>query len=99
MLYFHRQRLSLSTYSIFSLLISLAAAFSYLNYRLLKLPGAIGVMLISLIASLGMVITGHYYPGITKPAVALIRSIDFSSLLMNGLLSFLLFAGSVHVSS
>lgn len=84
-------------YSILSLLIVLTAAFSYINYRFIKLPTTIGVMLISLIASLIIVIIGSFNPSFRQTAVSLVRTIDFESVLMDVLLSFLLFAGAIHV--
>ncbi len=84
-------------YSILSLLIVVTAAFSYINYRFIKLPATIGVMLISLIASLIIVTIGSFNPSFKQTAVSLIRAIDFESALMDVLLSFLLFAGAIHV--
>jgi CPA1 family monovalent cation:H+ antiporter len=40
-------------------LVLLAAAFSYLNYRLLKLPTAIGLMALALLSSVAVVAAGH----------------------------------------
>lgn len=41
-----------------ALLLTLAAVFSYLNYRFIKLPTTIGIMLISLVLSLLLLISG-----------------------------------------
>ena len=87
----------LDFYSIFTLLIVLTAVFSYVNYRFIGLPATIGIMLISLIASLAIVTIGSFQPAFRQHAESLIRSIDFEHVLMRILLSFLLFAGAIHV--
>lgn len=82
-----------------AVLISLAALFSYLNYRYLKIPTTIGIMLIALSISLGL-LAGNFL-GLTHlgtHAEKMLRSIDFHDALMQGMLSFLLFAGALHVS-
>src|ERR671919_424904 len=84
-------------YSIFTLLIVLTAVFSYLNHRFIRLPATIGVMLISLVASIGIVATGSFQPSLRNHAESLMQSIDFENVLMRVLLSFLLFAGAIHV--
>jgi len=80
-------------------LLVLTALLSYANQRWLKLPTTIGVMAISLALSLALVALDAI--GIAGSLHAreqgLIRSIDFSELLMQGMLSLLLFAGALHV--
>lgn len=78
-------------------LITLAAVFSYINYKTLKLPTTIGILVLSLAASL--MIIGSEFLGfhLEEPAVKILESIDFNEALMNGMLSALLFAGALHV--
>lgn len=85
-------------YTIFTMLIVFTAIFSYINFRFIKLPATIGVMIISLIFSLLLVISGNLFPAISKKAAAAIESIHFEELLMEILLSFLLFAGAIHIN-
>lgn len=85
-------------YYSFSILIVPAAAFSYLNLRLLKLPSTIGVMLIAMIASISLVIAGKSYPNIMQSFSNIIASVDFTEVLMGAMLNFLLFAGAIHIS-
>jgi CPA1 family monovalent cation:H+ antiporter len=81
-----------------ALFVSLAAAFAYINYRFLKLPSAIGLMLISLVLSLTVIAAGILgWGSIPAQAHAIVSQVDFSETLMNGMLSFLLFAGALHV--
>ncbi|MEO5733667.1 MAG: sodium:proton antiporter [Rubrivivax sp.] len=77
----------------------LTALLAYLNLRFVGLPTAIGVMVAALGLSLllvaldttGLVTSLHHYEA------SLLKSIDFSDVLMQGMLSLLLFAGALHV--
>ena len=82
-----------------AILITLAALFSYLNYRFLKIPTTIGIMLISLLMSLGLLLLHALGFGqLEQQAERMVRGIDFYETLMEGMLSFLLFAGALHVN-
>lgn len=84
-------------FHILAILISLSALFSYLNYRYLKLPTAIGLMLIALLASLALLFLGPLATDVEAYAAVLLRTVDFDETLLHGMLSFLLFAGALHV--
>ena len=84
-------------YHYFTVIIILAAAFGYFNKRFLKLPRTIGVMIIALLTSLGIVLTASSFPDLFVQTKAMILSIDFYTILMEIMLSFLLFAGSIHI--
>jgi CPA1 family monovalent cation:H+ antiporter len=84
-------------FHIFSILIVLSAGFSYINYRILKLPTAIGLMLVSLIFSLFILIWGFYFPSFKDSVAIKMDSIDFGTLLLESMLSFMLFAGAIHI--
>ncbi|UCE88104.1 MAG: sodium:proton antiporter, partial [Pseudomonadota bacterium] len=82
-----------------ALLVTLAALFSYLNYRFVRLPNTIGIMIIALLMSLALIALGALgYTAIEQRAEAVLRSVDFHDTLMQGMLSFLLFAGALHVN-
>jgi len=82
-----------------AILITLAAIFSYLNHRFLKIPTTIGIMLISLMLSLGLlVLHAMGFSQLEIQAERMVRGIDFYETLMDGMLSFLLFAGALHVN-
>ncbi len=80
-------------------LLVLTALLSYVNQRWLKLPTTIGVMATSLVLSLALVALDAVgiATGLHAREQGLIQSIDFSELLMQGMLSLLLFAGALHV--
>jgi CPA1 family monovalent cation:H+ antiporter len=85
-------------FSLMSLLISLAAVSSYINYRYIKLPTTIGVMLVALVASLALVLVGPFAGEAREQAAALVSRIDFNQVVLHGMLAFLLFAASIHVN-
>lgn len=84
-------------YYSFSALIVLSAIFSYLNSRFLKLPPSIGVMVIALLVSLGLIATDTIFPKIFLRITTLIGSVDLTEILMGAMLNFLLFAGAIHI--
>lgn len=84
-------------YYSFSVLIVLAAIFSYLNERFLKLPSTIGIMLMAMLVSIALVITGNVFPNLFAGFSGLIANIDFTEILMGAMLNFLLFAGAIHI--
>ncbi|MHC4140165.1 MAG: cation:proton antiporter [Planctomycetota bacterium] len=82
-----------------ALLLSMAAIFSYINFRFIKLPTTIGIMLIAMLISVSLVILGHCgFEGIQNRATAVLEGVDFNKALMHGMLSFLLFSGALHVN-
>jgi CPA1 family monovalent cation:H+ antiporter len=86
----------MNAFNIIALLTVLAAAFSYINFRFLKLPTTIGLMAISLVMSLLIFVVNYFVPGVLTEAVQLMRSIDLSEVILDIMLSFLLFAGALH---
>ena len=82
---------------IAAVLITLTALFSYINHRFIHLPTPIGVMAIALLLSLAMIAFGLANEGLINHARELVGAIDFDEVLLNGMLSFLLFAGALHV--
>ncbi|MBW2506407.1 MAG: sodium:proton antiporter [Deltaproteobacteria bacterium] len=88
----------MTLFEIIAILLTLAALFSYINYRTIKLPTTIGVMLIALLFSLGLIFLGKFIPETRQWATELLTKIDFDETLLHGMLSFLLFAGALHVN-
>lgn len=85
-------------FNILAILITLSAGFSYFNYRFIRLPTTIGLMVLALIVSLGLTIVGPFSFGLQAYAHQFLASIDFDETLLHGMLSFLLFAGALHVN-
>lgn len=82
----------------FAALITLAALFSYINHRFIKLPTTIGLLIISLVLSLALIALGKLGLPLENYAHVLLKEVDFNKALMQGMLSALLFAGALHVS-
>ncbi len=82
-----------------AILIVLAAVLGYFNHRFLKLPQSVGLTMMGALASLIVVGLDRVLPGSTLGTniAGFIAGIDFHETLMNGMLSFLLFAGALHV--
>lgn len=86
-------------YHSFALLIVIATIFSYINKRYLKFPDTIGIMIIALLSSIAIVLVGVHFDLLPlKHFASMIAGIDFSKLLMGGMLNFLLFAGAIHIN-
>lgn len=85
-------------FEIIAILITLAAGFSYVNDRYLGLPGTIGLFLIALLFSLALIGLDWAGWNISHRAEAILSRIDFNETLLHGMLSFLLFAGALHVN-
>lgn len=81
-----------------AILLVLAAVFGYLNLKFLKLPTTIGIMLIGLLSSVVLLVLRDALPLVPEAADRFVESIDFNKTLMEGMLSFLLFAGALHVN-
>jgi monovalent cation:H+ antiporter, CPA1 family len=88
-----------SAFDAAAILIVLAAALGYLNHRLFKLPSSVGLTIMGAVASLLVIALDSLIPGSTlAPTVeGFLSGIDFHTTLMDGMLSFLLFAGALHV--
>ena len=84
-------------YNLITIIVVLTAAFGYINFRFIKLPGTIGIMLMSIVASLIVIALGHSFPGLFEKTNSLVNSVDFDTALMKVMLSFLLFAGAIHI--
>ena len=87
----------LDFYSVLTILLVLTAIFGYVNVRFIRLPATIGIMMISLFCSLLLLIVGKFYPSFIEKPVAFVHAANFETLLMRMMLSFLLFAGAIHV--
>lgn len=87
----------MNLFEIIGVLITVTAVLSFLNRRWLRLPTTIGVMAGGMTVSIALILLQRVgVLGITG-FTELIEGLRFDALLMNGLLSFLLFAGSLHV--
>jgi CPA1 family monovalent cation:H+ antiporter len=89
----------MSLYTIITIIVSLAALFAYINHRFIRLPSTIGIMILSLASSLTLVLIGRWIPHLFSSIIEMVRHLDFYDLLINMMLSFLLFAGAIHINA
>ena len=81
-----------------TVLLLLASIFSIINLRLLKLPQTIGLMVLAIVLSAVVLFAGLIEPNLLKFATSLTEEFDFSVLLIDVMLPFLLFAGAISVN-
>ena len=89
----------MSVFEIGAFLVGLSAIFGYLNHRYLRLPHTIGLVMIALAASLVIILIEVLSPAsrVMEIVTDVLTQIDFHETVMHGMLSFLLFAGALHV--
>jgi len=88
-----------SAFELIAILLGLSAVFGYVNHRFVKLPHTIGLLVIALAVSLAIIGTEAAFPSLNlkETAQAMLGKVDFTRTLMESVLSFLLFAGALHV--
>ena len=85
-------------YEIATVLIVLSAIFGYINVRFLKLPITIGLMVITILFTLIILALSYFDDTLLLREQKLINSINFETVLLDIMLSFLLFAGALHTN-
>jgi len=90
--------MKLPIFTILGLFLTIAAVASYLNYRYIKVPSAIGLMIVGLGMSLAILGLDSLGLDIQSIAERFLERINFSEALMKGMLSFLLFAGALKIN-
>ncbi|MBL4888275.1 MAG: sodium:proton antiporter [Flavobacteriaceae bacterium] len=85
-------------FSIITVLIVLSALFGYINVRFLKLPITIGLMLITIVFTLVVLGISFVDDTLLLKEKEFISHIDFEKVLLEVMLSFLLFAGALHTN-
>ena len=88
----------MSYFTIIAILTVTAALFGYVNVRFLKLPITIGLMIITLAITVIFVAIGQFDDTLLMREKELITQIDFKTVLLDIMLSFLLFAGAMHTN-
>lgn len=86
----------MDTFTLITTLVIISALFSYLNLRFIKLPGTIGILTVAILVSVFLLLAGKLIPGLTDFFISVSRNIDFSKAVLDVMLGFLLFAGSLH---
>ena len=81
----------------FSIVFTISAILNFINYKWLKLPSTIGLLILSLILIIPITLSKTISPDFYKFFCDIIINADFKTLLLDGILSFMLFAGALHV--
>jgi CPA1 family monovalent cation:H+ antiporter len=89
----------MNTQEVIGVLLPLTAICCYINYRYIKLPKSIGITLVALSITLIITLSNLIGPQINDMAQNLVDKIGFNETFLNGMLSFLLFAGSLHINT
>lgn len=85
-------------FDVIAILLGLVAVFSFINQRYFRFPMVIGLMIISLAMALVFLALEHYgAPAAADWAQRFVGAINFNATVLHGLLSFILFAGALHV--
>lgn len=88
----------MTVFELIALTLTISAVLGFINHRFFKLPTTIGIMLISLGFSLILILMGGIFPWVTEAAEGIVNQIDFEDALLDVMLSYLLFAGALHVN-
>lgn len=88
----------MTTFQIIAVILTAAAAGGYLNYRFIGLPATIGHMAFALLLSLLAIGAGKMGWLNLEEIKGVVNSIDFSEVVLHGMLSYLLFAGALHIN-
>jgi len=88
----------MDAYLIATILIFLSAIFGYINVRFLKMPNTIGLMIITIVFTLIILLISVFDTTLLDIEKSIISSIDFKTVLLDEMLSFLLFAGALHTN-
>ncbi|MET3877571.1 sodium:proton antiporter [Chitinophaga sp. OAE865] len=86
----------MNTFTLITALVTISALISYINNRFIKLPGTIGVIVVSLLLSLLISLTGKIFPDAFTFIKDVTNGIDFTGTLLDVMLGFLLFASALH---
>lgn len=88
----------MSIYFTLTVLIGISAAFAYINHRFIKMPFVIGLFFLSTILSL-LIISSKKWDAIHYAEIKnIIEHTDISGFILDIMLGFLLFAGSLHTN-
>jgi len=88
----------MNAYALASIILTLAVIIGYINHRYIKMQSTIAIMVGSLVLSFIFIVLQHFgIADIASKTESLLIRTDFHSLLLDGMLSFLLFAGSLSI--
>jgi monovalent cation:H+ antiporter, CPA1 family len=86
----------MTAFELLTLLLCMCGIFGYFNSRVLKLPLSVTLMLFGILTSLSLLLTKHPAGSLAEQLIAAIKHLDFSNIVLDVMLCFLLFAGALH---
>jgi len=86
----------MDTFTTIAILFTISSLISYINNRYVKLPGTIGIMVIAIVISILILISGKIFPEAFNFFKEVTSSVDFTRTLLDVMLAFLLFASALH---
>ena len=87
----------MSLFALLSLVVTAGALFSFVSYKVLRLPSTIGTMTLALGAAMALIAAGQVAPGLHAAAEHLVARMDFNQVVLHGMLAPLLFAGALEL--
>ncbi|MXO58331.1 sodium:proton antiporter [Altererythrobacter salegens] len=95
----HETAQALDAFELGAIVVVAAAALGWFNHHFLKLPHVIGLTVMGAVASIALLLANAFIPAVTldDSVRALLEQMNFTDTLLQGMLSFLLFAGALHV--
>ena len=90
---------ALSAFDIAAILVVASALLGWFNHHFLKLPHVIGLTVMGAPGAIGLTVADAFIPGVTLDdwVADTLQQMNFTETLLQGMLSFLLFAGALHV--
>jgi CPA1 family monovalent cation:H+ antiporter len=95
----HETGSTINAFEIAAMLVVTSALLGWFNHHFIKLPHVIGLTVMGAAAALILLVANAFIPGVTLDdwVAGLLEQMDFTDTLLQGMLSFLLFAGALHV--
>ena len=95
----HETGSTINAFEIAAMLVVTSALLGWFNHHFIKLPHVIGLTVMGAAAAFILLVANAFIPGVTLDdwVAGLLEQMDFTDTLLQGMLSFLLFAGALHV--
>lgn len=95
----HEPSAALSPFDLAAMLVVASALLGWVNHHFIRLPHVVGLTVMGALAAIGLLIANAFIPGVTldNTVARLLEEMNFTTTLLEGMLSFLLFAGALHV--
>ena len=95
----HEPSAALSPFDLAAMLVVASALLGWINHHFIRLPHVVGLTVMGALAAIGLLIANAFIPGVTldNTVARLLEEMNFTTTLLEGMLSFLLFAGALHV--